>query len=287
MAAVSARRIVSQCRAHVQRTASNLPSWVEHAPKRTPYGVERAAAEAGRHAIALRHRVEHLESTTNALLSHLEGLHVLWKEDTFHPLPMIPIARAIAEIAASAAWMFEPEVTQDERTARGYSALFRSFDASMASSPEVATEVRERLVVELRARGIEVLRRRSKEGVELDEVAQVRVGRVGSKTRVPYSQRIAEQIPSIAGTYSGMSGIAHGETMHLSTIWDTPDTHARLVGTVVHNSVTAWSRAVHSWVGVDAGLFLNQNDLDNLIKSMPPDYLAEFSQAASTVQLSD
>ncbi|GAA3776426.1 hypothetical protein GCM10022240_29900 [Microbacterium kribbense] len=108
------------------------------------------------------------------------------------------------------------------------------------------------------------------------EVAQVAVGNAYAKTNFQYTQRIREQIPSSGGMYSVLSGIAHGEMIPVSTAWETPDTLARVVGTVVHQSVSAWSRAVHDWVGVTPAPFLNQSDIDDLIASMPEDFIADF-----------
>ncbi len=279
LAVGAARKIVSQCRAHVESATSKLSSRVERAASATPHGRDLAAASDGDHSLAYRQRIAHVESMCNALLSHLRGLEVLLLHDTFYPLPAIPVVRSIAEVAASCSWILDSNIGPDERAARAYASLFRSLEttisATLPADAAMATMLRESLIQELRGRGVRVVRRVRNE-VQTDEVSQVHVGRSQAKTNYQYSLRVATEIPLIAGTYSGMSGITHGEYTHLSSSWDSPDTHARLIGLVSQRSVEAWSRAVHTWVGVEPGPFINPNDQKNLIRSMPRALLAEF-----------
>lgn len=272
LAAEATRRLVGQCRAHVAGATTKLSFRLENAPASTPFATDYASAAQGDHLIAFEQRIKHVEAMCNALLAHLRGLEVLLNHDTFYPLPAVSIARAAAEVSASCAWILDSTIGSDERAARAYAALFRSIEKNISetltSDSEATERLRERLVKELSGRGIRVVRRVKDKKITA-EVAQVLVGRAHAKTNFQYSQRIAEEIPSIGGMYSGMSGAAHGEHVYISTSWDSPDMFARMIGVVVHRSVEAWSRAIHSWIGVQPGPFINQNDVKNLIRSMP------------------
>lgn len=283
-AAFAARRIVTQCRAHVEKSTAKLSARTDRASPKSPYGIDAIATAAGTHLIAFEQRIEHVESMCNALVSHLRGLEVLLQQDTLHPLPAIPITRSIAEVSASCSWMLNPKLDFDQRAARSYAALFRAIDASITASrggdSSRTTEFRQRLVDEVTAHGVRVVRR-VKDGKVLEEVAQVTVGRAHAKTGFQYSRRVADEIPRVAGLYSGMSGVAHGEHIPIATSWDAPDAYARMIGAVARWSVGSWSQAVHSWVGVEPGEFVNHVDYDRLVRSMPPRHPAEFSAAVS------
>lgn len=279
LAADAARRIVRQCRTHVDTSTLKYAARLATAPASTPYGIEAAAAAQGQHKLALQWKVAHAEATSNAMLSHLRGLDILLQQGTFYPLPAMPIARSIAEIAASTSWALAANVEPDERAARGYAGLFRSLEKSISGSLSSDAErhrvLREGIVQDLAKSGVRVVRH-TKKGISTDEASQVIVGRAHAKTRFQYSQRVAEEIPTIGETYSGMSGVVHGEQIHLSTSWLVPDTYARLIGLVVQESVEAWSRAMHTWVGVQPGLFINPNERFKLIHSVPEQYRAAF-----------
>ena len=276
-AARAAQRLVSQCRAHVTRVTSRLSDWTKGAPSTSPLGIDVAAVKAGNHYVAFQQRIRQVESDSNAIASHLHGLEILMKSETFHPLPAVAITRSISELCANLAWILDQRVGMEERAARGYASLFRAIESTSAAAPTHAEEARDKLIAILDATKVRINRAVDKStGSERPEVAQVIVGKAQAKTRFQYSQRIRDQIPSLGHMYSLMSGIAHGESAHVSTSWDTPDALARLVGTVTHRAVNAWSLAVHHWVGIAPAPFLNQTDIDNLIDSMPPDLLAEF-----------
>ncbi|MCT1364034.1 MULTISPECIES: hypothetical protein [unclassified Microbacterium] len=278
LAGVSTRRIVQQSRTHVTRITGKMRSWVLNAPATTVIGSDRAAIQRGSQRLAFDYRLEHAQSMANALLSHLEGLHLLMQHETFYPVPATPIARAIAEVSASASWVLAAGQDSDTRAARAYASLFHSIHTGAPADPEKAVELRDRVIETLVEDGIKISRRMDKRGKETDDVAQVIVGRGRAKTAFNYSQRLNDEIPSIASAYSGMSGIVHGEMNHLASTWAGPDTYARLVGFVVSEAIEAWSAATHRWVGVTAAPFINEMDLRNLVDSMPPDYLDEFNQ---------
>lgn len=79
--------------------------------------------------------------------------------------------------------------------------------------------------------------------------------------------------------YSALSGVAHGEQMHLATTWETPDSLARLIGRVAQWSVQAWSLAVHEWIGVSHGSFISREHLCRLLASTPPAHIEELGVA--------
>lgn len=279
LAATATRRIVHQCRTHVHEAVARLADRFETAPSSTAYGTDAAAASQGQHRLSVDWKIDYTETTSNALRSHLNGLDVILKEDTFYPIPAMTITRAIAEVAASTSWSLASHISADERAARGYAGLFRSMDKVISSSLESdatrQAEIREALIASLESRRVRVVRRVVKE-VQTKEVAQIIVGRAHAKTGFQYSRRVLEEIPAVGETYSGMSGVAHGEPLHLSTSWLVPDTYARLIGLVVHESVEAWSRAVHGWVGVQPGPFVNPRERQKLLQSIPAKYRASF-----------
>ncbi|WP_431074149.1 hypothetical protein [Microbacterium phyllosphaerae] len=276
------RRLVSQCTAHVRTAGAKLPERMTKAPPATDYATDYAAALSGTHDIAYGHRLKQVESSCNALLSHLEGLRGLVHLETLHTLPAITIARSIAELSASSCWLLRSGLSADERAARAYAALFRSFDSNRASFDDSSRQFRSRLIAQLEESHVRVTMALDKKNRPTDEVAQVFVGRSHAKTRFNYSQRITEEIPSMGTLYSGLSGVAHGEHLHVSTSWATPDTYVRLIGIVAYRSIEAWSRSLHAWVGVTAAPFLNPNDVEDLIQSIPADLIAEFDAEAAS-----
>lgn len=276
-AARASQRLVSQCRAHVTRVTSRLSDWTRNPPSTSPLGVDVAAVKAGSHYVAFQQRIRQVESDSNAIASHLCGLEILMKNETFYPLPAVAVTRSISELCANLAWILDQRVGMEERAARGYASLFRAIESTSAAASTHAEEARNTLIAILDTSKVRINRAVDKStGRERPEVAQVIVGKAQAKTRFQYSQRIPDQIPSLGHMYSLMSGITHGESAHVSTSWDTPDALARLIGTVTHRAVNAWSLAIHDWVGIAPARFLNQADIDNLIDSMPPELLAEF-----------
>ncbi|PJI54895.1 hypothetical protein CTI14_10220 [Methylobacterium radiotolerans] len=229
LAGLSARRIVQQSRAHVTRVTGKMRSWVLNAPVTTVIGSDRAAIQRESQRLAFDYRLEHAQSMANALLSHLEGLHLLMQHETFYPVPATPIARAIAEVSASASWVLASRQDSDARVARAYASLFHSIHTSAPADPEKAAELRDRVIETLVQDGVKITRRMDKRGKETDDVALVSVGKGRAKTAFNYSQRLTDEIPSIASAYSGMSAIAHGEMNYLASTWAGPDTYARLV----------------------------------------------------------
>lgn len=102
------------------------------------------------------------------------------------------------------------------------------------------------------------------------------VNHAHAKTGFQYSQRIAAEIPAIAGLYSHMSGISHGESLHISSALETPAAIVRTIGYVTARSVEAWSVAVHALVDVEPAPFLNPDDMQHLVDSMPAAHREEF-----------
>ena len=94
------------------------------------------------------------------------------------------------------------------------------------------------------------------------------------KTAYNISQRIAEEIPALGSMYAGLSSIAHGESINVANVWEVPDVYARLIGHVVHESVAAWSGAVHTWLDLEPSSIGNEADLQTLKQSIHPDTLA-------------
>ncbi len=277
LAAESARRIVRRCRAHARITNKSLERYTSSAAASSPFAIDRDSAIAGKHRIAFDQTTRQVETLSNALVSHLSGLHILMQHDTFHGLPAAVIARSIAEVAASCAWILRPEVSADARAARAYAVIFHSLKNSasqlLPEDAEQVTKARELLVRQLGDSGITVTRR-EKRGTKTDDVAQVSVGSARARTSYNISQRIAEEIPAIGSMYAGLSSSAHGESMNVANVWEVPDVYARLIGHVVHESVAAWSKAVHDWLDLEPGPIGNEADLQNLKQSIHPDTMA-------------
>lgn len=279
LAANAARRLVSQCLAHVKRVSSKMNDRIAAASRTSPYGADEARALKDEHLLAFKQMLEHVEATTNALVTHLAGLKRLLDDDTFLPLPAMVVARAIAEVAASGAWIVHPGLSSDERAARGYAAMFAAVENSISGSrPDDAAAMR-KLRVRLRQQlgqpgtNVKIELRVNEHGVVHDDVAQVFVGRgrtrARAKVRFNYSQRVKDEIPRASELYSALSAVAHGEHASITTSWSTPDAYARVIAHVVVESTEAWSRAVHNWVGVTPGPFLNEDDRQNVIRSIP------------------
>lgn len=285
LAANAARRLASQSLAHAERVSSKMSDRIATAVPSSPYGVDEARALSGEHLLAFKQMIDHVEATCNALVSHLAGLKRLLDDDTFHPLPAMVLARSIAEVAASCVWMLRSGLSSDERAARGYAALFFAVQGSIAGSrPEDAErmkKLRDELIEELGQPGAGVkVERRVKDGVPQEDVAQIAVGRGRARARArvqfSYSQRVRDEIPSVSQLYSALSGVVHGEHASITTSWNTPDAYARVIGHVAAESTFAWSCAVHEWVGATPGVFLNQSDRQNILRSMPKPTRAEF-----------
>lgn len=277
LAVGAAKRIVRQSRAHAHRVAVSLPRWGEGAPASSPFGVDRAAEAV--HPVAFSQRLRHVEACNTALVSHLSGLEALFRDITFRPLPAVSIARSIAEVAASAAWILDTRVDRDTRTARAYASLFRSIETysprTRGRGTDDLDQLREKISQEVQGRGGRTVRR-IKNGEPTPEIAQVTLQRGHAKVGFQYSQRIAEEIPLIGNTYAGMSGMVHGEPQHITTTSNSPGTMARLIGLVVRRSVEAWSNAIHLWIDAETAAFINEDDWDDLTRSMPPELIAQF-----------
>lgn len=277
LAGEAARSIVRRCRAHARITNRSLERYTSNASATSPFAIDRDSAIMGRHRIAFDQTARQVETLSNALVSHLSGLHVLMQHDTFHGLPAAVIVRSIAEVAASCAWILRPEVSADERAARAYAVIFHSLENSapqvFPEDAERVAKVREILVQQLSGAGITVTRREKRSRMT-DDVAQVSVGSAHVKTSYQISQRIADEIPGIGSMYSGLSSIAHGESINVSNVWETPDLYARVVGHVVHESVAVWSKALHTWLDLEPSPIGNDADLQNLKQSIHPDTVA-------------
>lgn len=279
LAAHSSRRLVKQSESHVRKSVRNLNGWVQGAPDSSPCGIDTAAARSGVHTTALTQRIEHVEAASNALAMHLSGLVTLLDGEVFSPLPAISIARSIAEVSASASWLLHPGINVQNRNARAYASLFRSLENTAASGAPRFEAMRSLVVTQLESQGVRVQYEKDRNGVLTDRVGQVLIGNGHAKTRFRYSDRVAEEIPQIANTYSAMSGMVHGEAMHIAAAYETPATYARLIGFVALRSVEAWSSAVHDWVGRTPAPFSNAIDWANLLESMPPELRARLEEA--------
>ncbi len=281
IASEAARRLVSQCRAHVEKSNRKIGDRVNSAPADTPCGIDFRRAAAGEHLYAFEHSIKRLEALTNALVSHLRGLQVLLSDDTFYPLPAMAIARSIAEVSSSTVWTLHQGLSSDERAARSYAALLamleKGIESGGAEEASRTRALREELATRLESGRpkVEIIRR-VKSGVTLDEVAQVRVGRTGAKTRFQYTQRLKDEIPIISGLYDHMSAATHGGHAAVSASFDTPASYARGIGHIALESTKAWSLAVHTWLGVTPAQFWNEADLQNLRNSIPAADRAEF-----------
>lgn len=267
----AARRLTRQCRAHVETSLSRLDARRIAAASYSPYGLDRHAAREGEHGLAYRKRLEHVEAMSNALQTHLRGVELLLEHETFHALPLVTIARAMAEVSASCSWLLRP-ATADARAARAYALIFRDIEKSISRSRgKTATtlaELREKLIEEVERAGGKI-QRRNKDGKMFDDVHVVRVKRAHAKTGFNYSDRVAEEIPSVAPMYSAMSALVHGEPLAVSVSLDDPAIIARTIGFVVQQSTATWSQAIHAWVGVDAAPFINDQDVRALKLSIP------------------
>lgn len=284
LATGAARRLVSQCRAHAEQTSKKLSDRISKAGQKTPCGIDQARAEAWVYAVSLNHAVKSIETLSNALISHLRGLYVLANHDTFYPLPAMTVTRSIAEVASSLSWMLHPGLVPDARTARSYASLFAMLDKGIASGrpteAERTRQVKDTLIQKLESTRPKIhVRRRVKDGVAQDGVAQVRVNREHAQTSVQYSQRMREEIPLVGGLYAHMSAATHGGHAAVSASFDTPASYARGIGYVALESTKAWSRAVHTWIGATPAPFWNDLDEQNLVDSIPATQQAELLAA--------
>lgn len=219
--------------------------------------------------------MRNMQSMSNALVSHLHGLDVLITHEPFLALPTIPILRALAEVAATTSWMLTPGLSGDERAARGYASLFRTLEQNRTHM-ERADEFRERLVKEITQNGGRI-QRRVVRGEATDAIGTVHVGRAHAKTAFKYQQRLQTQIPAIGSMYPGMSALVHGEGAALGLAWDWTAVTLRMIAKVALESTRAWSNAVHVWTGTELiRPFVNPVDEENIIRSMPPEQIAEF-----------
>lgn len=288
LAANAARRLVSQCLAHARNVTSKMSDRVASASSSSPYRIDEARALEGEHPLAFKQVVEHVEATSNALISHLAGLKRLLDDDTFHPLPAWVLARSIAEVSASCVWTLRPGLSSNERAARGYAALFFAVQSHISSSQDedaaVAKGLRDQLVEELQQPTTDVkVEYRVKDGIAQEDVAQIFVGRGRARARAKvafnYSQRVKEEIPPVYPLYSALSGVVHGEHASITGSWRTPDAYARVIGHVAAESTEAWSRSVHDWFASTSGSFLNEGDRRNLLRSIPEPTRSRFQVA--------
>lgn len=296
LAAAATTRLVSQCVSHAERVSAKLNDRIAAAAGSSPCRLDEARALNGEHLLAFKQLLEHVEAMCNAMVSHLTGLKHLLSDETFHPLPAMVIARAIAEVAASTSWMLHPGLSSDERAARGYATMFAIVQRSIADAQpsDVARmkELREELIKQLAEPGGDLtIERGNKRGVIQEYVAQITIGRghdkVRAKVAVNYSQRIEQEIPDIGPLYKAMSAVAHGTQTAITTSWSTPDSYARLIGHVASASTEAWSKALHDWVGASAGRFLNETDRQNILLSIPEATRARAIAKFAAMVLSD
>lgn len=283
LAAYTAERIISQCRAHAESVVGKLSDRINKASASTPCGQDVAAGRAGSHKVAFQERLDIVESMSNAVVSYLHGLEVLIKNEIFYSLATVPIIRSLAEVAATCHWMLEPGLTTDDRAARGYASLFRTVEQSKARMKEPA-KARELLVHIVTNSGGKIQRRVSA-GVTTDEIGTVWVGRAHAKTAFKYHHRLQQQIPAVSAMYSGMSAMIHGEAVAIGLAWDSADVLYRMVAKVAMESTRAWSVAVNTWTGTEyRGPFVNEADEANIINSMPPEQVAEFRAELLRIQ---
>jgi hypothetical protein len=279
LAGRSASRIVRLWRAHTRITVKSLAHYTSVAPPSSLYATDRANAIAGNHSIAFGQTVKQVETLSNVLMAHLDGLDVLMQHEKFHGLPATVIARSIAEVSASCSWILRPDATADMRAARAYASLFHSLQNStpqlIPEDAARAVELREQLVDLLSASGITV-KRREKDGSKSEDVAQVFVGSARATTSYTIAQRIAGEMPAIGWTYAGLSSVTHGESLNVANAWAQPDSYARRIGFVVNDSLEVWSKAIHGWVAVEPGPVDVAEYLANLTRSIHPDVIAEF-----------
>lgn len=268
------RSLVSQCRAHARMVMGDLSHRLDVAHPGSPYGRDLAEAKAGLHLNAYKQIISEVEALNNALIAHLCGLEVLLKNQELFVLPLVPIVRAIAEVASSVCWMLQPAST-DERAARGYASIFFALE-QYASNLRDSAGLRDALVGVIESGGGRVQRRG-----DTDAVGTVHVGRAHAKISFKYQHRMERTIPFVAGVYGQVSAMVHGETFANDVGWETPDTVIRLVGKVAVESTRAWSEAVNAWTGAETSSFLNRQDEDDLIRSLPPELLAKFTAGIS------
>lgn len=278
-AAAIAQHLVINSRAHVFTVLRELNGPLKNAAGSTPHGMDRAAAQAETHLQAYSSRVSHVESASNALLTHLRGLEAILADDTFYPLPAIAVCRAIAETAASCAWLVSG-ASVEERAARAYATIFRDIDKGIQTVPTRAqnlTELREKFITQLASERVRV-QRVVRDEVTTDQVDVVLVGRARAKVGFKHSHRVAAEIPAIAGLYSGMSGVVHGESLPVMSALETPAPSARMIAVVTIRSVEAWSNAIHRWVGIPPARFYTDADYGMLVSTIPQRLRDEFMQ---------
>lgn len=203
----------------------------------------------------------------------------------FLPLPAISITRSVTEISAFTSWLLHPGISWQRRDARAYASLFGTVQNAIthtrrADSPRFV-EVRNDLIPELAKQKVRVTYAKDDSGTLTDRVDQVHVNNASEKVGFKYAHRIAKEIPSIAGTYSSMSAMVHGETGHVAVAYENQAACARLIGVVVLRSTEAWSVAVHDWVGVTSAELTYPEDWVNLVASIPADLRAELRLEAS------
>lgn len=285
LAVNATRRIINQCRAHTESTLKLVKKRIDQPAPSSACALDNARADQGIHVGARKQRVDYVSTASNAILTHLRGLTVLFEHDTFLPIPAVSIARSVAETAASCSWLLHPGLTPEDRDARAYASLFRavqdSIPRSLSTDAGRTDQLKQRVLSQLATEGVRVTYETDRKGNLTDRVDQVLVKNAHAKTKYRYTDRVQNEIPPIAALYSGLSGIAHGEQMHLASSWDTPDTHARLIGIVVLRSIETWSHVVHTWLGSEPSRFTNPQDLQNLLRSIPSDLVAEFEAEAA------
>lgn len=287
LAARSARRLIAQCVAHVERVTPKLGDRAAAAAASTPHGIDTERVLRGEHRVAFKALIELVEAKTNALVTLLAGLKLLLGNDTFLPLPAFAVTRSVAEVAANCAWLIHPGLTSDQRAARSYAATIYAAQRNLAAAlPQDVLAMRSHLddlIHTLGRPGSGVrLENRMKDGVRLDDIAQVIVvgptrERARAKVEFNYSQRVRDEIPRAAGLYSTLSAAVHGEHVSVAASWNVPDAFARTIAHVAAESTVSWSRAVHDWVGAQVGPFLNEFDRRNVILSMPKTKRDEFA----------
>lgn len=279
LAATASQAIVRQCLRHVETSAAKVKGRLDAAASSSPHGRDMVLIREGKLLLAMQQRVSHVEVSTSAMASQLHGLDTLLRAEYLSLLPCVTIARSLAELAATVSWLLDAKVDEDTRAARALASLFRAVDAgvngTLPEDSEKLTALKAALMQSLEQQGVRFVRRARGDKV-FEEIAQVAVGRAYAKTTFQFTARIDEQIPGLAGTYGNLSGFAHGEPLHAGTTWQRPDTMARLLGVVAQRATRAWSDAVHGWVGVQHGAFVNAADEEALVRSIPADVREAF-----------
>lgn len=263
-----ARRLARICDAHVRLSMKVLSKHVA-APPTSPAGEDRARALAQEHLLAYRARQDAIEALSNTVSVHVLGLRTLLHGDVLPTLALVPLARSLAEAVATLRWLIEPGISSDARVARSYALAFNSLSRVGYLIPQAdfaRDEIKEAVIKHKRCRihlayeeyfetgdfmnSLGVLEKKKYRAKrQTDDVASVAIGGAKAQVSFRYSHRLKQQIPSLGNSYRELSAMTHGEDSVVGLAWDDPGPVLRLVAFVLREAVTAWSDAVHDWIG--------------------------------------